>query len=305
MRFNPVMQNMVCFTQKRDQGVLVFENDYHYAMGEPLQQLADYEPGSYFHVHKEERFGIRHLKEPVPGWRIKVGPYYLYLLMGGEEILAEENHAPALRLHRQLMTMKLYYPNSNDIINYWEAPEDDFNNAADYFKPEERSVLLAGLIEKTGVQIESALEMGCNVGRNLNYLKQQMEIETAGLEICSGAVDLLRQNYPDLAESTIVLGDLTQTIHQLEDQSYDLVFSMAVLMHLHPETDESFWDKVSKVARKVIITIENEHSGSERHWPRNYGEMFQSRGWQEVIHFFPIKGMPGLDGYTIRAFLPE
>ncbi len=305
MRVNPVMQDMVCFTLKNDQGVTLYENDYHYEIGEPLHQLNQYPKGSYFQVVNESgNFGIHHLQEPVMGWRVPLGDHYLYLLIGEKAILEESRHKEVMQLHRELMGRNWYYPGSEDIIKYWQSPEDDYNNPEDYVKPEERSALLAGLIQKTGVEAKSALELGCNVGRNLNYLKKNLNMEVAGLEINAQAVELLRKHYPDLADASITVGDMTQTIFQVEDRSYDLVFSMAVLMHLHPKTEPVFWDKVSRIARKAIITIENENWGSERNWPRNYGEIFVSRGWREVIHFFPVKGMPGLDGYTIRAFLP-
>ncbi len=303
MAGNELMQKMLHFSVKNVNGVSCFECDYHYTLGKRLSQLEEYPKGSCFYVINEGGPGIRHLLEPVSGWRIKVGDYYLYLLIGGEDVMSEAGRAQIPKLHRLLMSEKWYYAAQDDIIQYWTSPGDKENNPEDYLIPEERSALLVGVIEKTGESIESALELGCNIGRNLNYLKREMGITVGGLEINEAAVGLLRDNYPDLAQSPVLLGDLTRTIHKLEDRSYDLVFSMAVLMHLHPDIEDVFWDKVSTVARKLIITIENESQGSLRNWPRNYKTLFEPRGWKEILYHYPLKGLGALEGYTIRAFV--
>lgn len=305
MRVNPIMSSMVYFNPVVDGGHKIFENDYPFVAGPVLKQLEDFPPGSYFYVSNEESLGVRHIDSPVPGWRIKVGPYYLYLLFGEEDAMAVVEKKSLLKLHRLLMKEGWYYPDTEDIKGYWRAPEDDFNNPKDYFKPEERSELLTEIIKKINIPLKSALELGCNVGRNINYLREKMNLQVGGLEINEEAVALLRENYPSLAKSVITTGDLTQTIHNEADGSYDLIFSMAVLMHLHPATESKFWDKVATVARKLIITIENEQGCTERNWPRNYKTIFEARSWTEIVYYYPIQGLPGLDGYTIRAFYKQ
>jgi SAM-dependent methyltransferase len=64
-----------------------------------------------------------------------------------------------------------------------------------------RSLSLVGLLELFSTHDDSVLELGCNAGRNLNYLHKAGYSELTGVDINSEALELLRQEHPKLAES--------------------------------------------------------------------------------------------------------
>ena len=58
-----------------------------------------------------------------------------------------------------------------ELHEYWKNPYDGINLPEDYLKvKDERTVFLTRLVEKYVDHKASILEIGCNVGRNLNSL---------------------------------------------------------------------------------------------------------------------------------------
>lgn len=193
-----------------------------------------------------------------------------------------------------------------EVLEYWGKPDDVFNKAEDYAKESEfgKSVYLQNIIQKYCDNIVSALEIGCNVGRNLYFLNTNLNIEVSGIEISKHALSLLPGYYPTLQKIKLWQGNVVEIIPAIPDNYADVVFSMAVLMHLHPTTPDSFWEHVVRIAGKYIITIENEHGGSERNWRRDYQGLLEKHGVRQIHAEDPQThaSLPDLTGYTTRVF---
>ena len=101
----------------------------------------------------------------------------------------------------------------------------------------------------------SILEIGCNLGRNLNHLWQAGYTQLHGVEISKHAVKRLRSLYPSLSEVTIDIGPAEACIQRLGDNSIDVVFTMATLEELHPESRFLF-KEIARVARYYVLAIE-------------------------------------------------
>lgn len=99
------------------------------------------------------------------------------------------------------------------------------------------------------------LEIGCNTGRNLNHLWQAGYRHLSGMEISEHAVERMRVEYPALAQVTVETGPAEASIKRHAAKSIDLVFTMATLEHLHPQSRYLF-DEVARVARKYVLAIE-------------------------------------------------
>ena len=267
--------------------------------------------GTMFHLFEgPDRVQINPLPgQSVPGVRVKVGEYFIYLDISPDTCESREKMDQAKIAHYKMMTYKCYYAREKDLLEYWQVPDDHFNQAEQYAKTEaeERSRFLVNLIRKHCGPIESALEIGCNVGRNLHVIKEELSIDVAGIEISSHALSLLPEVYPDLRGCRFLQGQAQERIKDLADHSYDLVFTMAVFMHLHPTTPNSFWGEIARVARKHILIIENEHGATERNWARNYKGLFEEhgKGVKQIYETRYSKGqgdLADLDNYTLRVF---
>ena len=99
---------------------------------------------------------------------------------------------------------------------------------------------------------QSALEVGCNIGRNLVAL-QHFVPTLHGIEPNRFACEQARQNEA-LSGATIQEGEGSALPYT--DNSIDLVFTSGVLIHVAPENLGGVVDEIVRVARHYIVCIE-------------------------------------------------
>lgn len=126
------------------------------------------------------------------------------------------------------------------------------------------------------------LEIGCNAGRNLNHLFQAGFSDLSGIEINERAVQLLKQSFPEMADHTAIYNaPVEESICQFGDGEFDIVFTMAVLEHIHRDSTWIF-PEIVRIAKDYLVTIEDERGLSARHFPRNYKRVFESLGMKQI-----------------------
>lgn len=153
----------------------------------------------------------------------------------------------------------------------------------------------------------SVLEVGCNSGPNLEGLRRLGFSDLAGIEINPAALAEMARAFPELTESaTIHHGPAEEMLHSLETGSREVVFSMAVLMHIHPASRGVLADMV-RVSRGHVCVIEPEDVTCGYVFARNYRRVFERLGCVE-IKTAPIlresfaSAYPGYVGYRARLF---
>ena len=169
---------------------------------------------------------------------------------------------PILRLFRT-KGMRLYrkwtfHPKSRDELHqYWKQPWDNMNLPQGYLKHEARSLFLVDITKKYASSSASTiLEIGCNVGRNLEYLYRFGFRQLSGIEISESALQLLRQSYPDMSScATIYNSPVENVIRDFNDGQFDIVFTMAVLEHIHPESEWVF-PEIARITQSPSMRIE-------------------------------------------------
>ena len=283
----------------------ICESDTTFPAGSKFQALLDKakeDRPCFAFEFGEQEFVAHQVPSDTPGWRVPVGNGYVYLLVGPPAV--EDQQELLVELRKAFHCQLFYYNTAEDLLDYWRNPTDDNNRIEDYLDPanEDRSQFLTSIIDTHCPDLHSALEIGCNVGRNLNYLRTHKKMEVAGIEINKDALETLRKIYPALQDQKLIQGVAQECVSEVPDNAYDLVYSMAVLMHLHPDTPETFWREIVRVARKNIITIEGERWSSGRNWGRNYGEIFTSLGAKEIYCGPTPDEIQALQLYTVRVF---
>lgn len=118
-----------------------------------------------------------------------------------------------------------------------------------------RSHSLVNILSPLIGKDDSILEIGCNIGRNLNHLWQVGYKNLRGMEISQYVVKRLRSEYPDLAMVPVEIGPAELSIQRYGTRSVDVIFTMAVLEHLHPDCKSLFME-IARVARKYVLAIE-------------------------------------------------
>ena len=81
----------------------------------------------------------------------------------------------------------------DELWAFWRSP-DAANQPADYRDAPDRTAFLVGLVERHVAKDAPILELGCNVGRNLNALALAGYTHLTGVEINPDAVTLLRES---------------------------------------------------------------------------------------------------------------
>jgi SAM-dependent methyltransferase len=190
---------------------------------------------------------------------------------------------------------------------YWRQPWDGKNLPESYLNPATapRSQFLVTLVKKHVAPNARILEIGCGVGRNLNYLFGEGFSELEGVEISEKAVEMLGKSYPVMAEHVkIHNAALEDVITQFEAGEFDLIYTMAALAFIHKDSEWTF-KEIVRIARNLLITIEDERGISWRHFPRNYKSIFESLGMKQTEET-NCSGVNGLGAsYIARIFKKE
>ena len=189
----------------------------------------------------------------------------------------------------------------NEIHFYWKNPNDGVNSPESYLskRANQRTKSLVNLVKYLPIhKKDKILELGCNVGRNLEALRRANYTNTFGIDINVKAIDLGEKCFPELRG--LYYGSIEEWIIELKDNDFELVFTMAVLEHIHPSSEWIF-KEIARIT-KYLITIEDEHSESWRHFPRNYKEIFVGLGMAQ-IKMTKIKGLS--NAFVGRVFKNE
>lgn len=169
------------------------------------------------------------------------------------------------------------------VLEYWKNCTDSCNSPERYAKNElePRSELVYKLINRISRDKDlKILEVGCNVGRNLNYLFTRGYLYLTGIELSYNALEIGKLNYPLLFANCRFIPHSIENVTRDLDK-FDIIFTLATLEHIHKKVSKKVFDSIAKHT-KYIITIEDEKTNSPRHFPRNYKKIFERRGFKQI-----------------------
>lgn len=163
------------------------------------------------------------------------------------------------------------------LYEFWKQPQPDGNIPVEFVYETHRSKALYELIKNSKRNIR-ILEIGCNIGRNLNYLSEMGFTDLSGIEINQHAIDLMPKIYPNL-NCTIHTGSAEDILPTFTDKQYDLAFTMAVIEHIHP--DSCIFSHLSRITKQLILVEPTNHQ-SHRSYPHNIEKLFnvKQKVWQ-------------------------
>ncbi len=134
-----------------------------------------------------------------------------------------------------------------------------------------------------GVMPKRALEIGCNVGWNLEYLRRIGVEDLYGIEPQTYAVTRARARNP-------LFNVLHGTAFELpfRDRFFELAFTSGVLIHISPDQVGAALDEIYRVSSRYIVAIEygTTHQSEQEVlyrgkqsalWKRDHGALWQRR----------------------------
>lgn len=200
------------------------------------------------------------------------------------------------------IALALYPESRNAVYQYWRETWSSSNPPqARLEEKEQRSQFLVKIVERYATPSAKILEIGCDVGRSLNYLFLAGFENLAGIEISEEAVQFLKQSYPEMARNTKFYNmPVEEIIKRIKEHEFDIVFTMATFGHIHTDSDWIF-PEVVRITKDILITIEEEHTRYWWHFPRNYREVFEPLGMRQ-IEGINCSEVEGLSRFITRVF---
>lgn len=156
-----------------------------------------------------------------------------------------------------------------------------------------RREFIASVISKYGEHDDTIIEIGCNAGSNLLPLYEAGFRDLGGIDISARAIEKASERIP---RGIFIRGDLPEAIKQI--RKVDVLFSMAVLMHISPD-DEAVFQSFHEHTR-YLITCEWERTSNNYIVARDYGAVFSEHF--EQIEIADNLEIDGITGYTLRVF---
>ena len=128
---------------------------------------------------------------------------------------------------------------------------------------------------------EPILEVGCNAGRILEYLRLKGFQSLYGLEINESAVHtVMKHNFPELhGIGKFVIGEASQGIQNFKDDFFQLVYAHSVLIHVSPKQKKLFSEMV-RVSQKYIAVLSQDYS--LRDFSYDFQRLFENLGCKEI-----------------------
>jgi pseudaminic acid biosynthesis-associated methylase len=140
----------------------------------------------------------------------------------------------------------------NDQQKFWtNTYADDYIQKNSQFNREKGVAAWKLMLDKMG-PINSILECGCNIGRNIDFLnyvqprasKSIIEISRPAFEFVTGRFDL-----------AIAFNGAIEEANFLE-ASFDLVFTIGVLIHIHPDNLLKIMERMFKLSACYVLVGE-------------------------------------------------
>lgn len=156
----------------------------------------------------------------------------------------------------------------------------------------------------------SVLEVGANIGRNLQEISQVSNCTMYATEPNSMAREMLRRR--NLMPQANIKSDFADSI-TFPDKTADLVFTCGVLIHVEPRKLQASLSEIHRCAKRWIICGEyfapsaeaiRYHGHDEALWRRDYGSLYLNKfsDLRCVSVTFAWQPATGLDNVTFWVF---
>ena len=126
----------------------------------------------------------------------------------------------------------------------------------DYIGRNDDSRILAGNMRlfsnilKPSVGVQSAIELGCNIGLNLEAIKfVDPSIQLTGVEINEKAAEVARgKNIAQIEQGSI--------LEPLDLKPADLTFTKTVLIHINPDHLRAVYENLVQLSNRYVLVVE-------------------------------------------------
>jgi pseudaminic acid biosynthesis-associated methylase len=132
--------------------------------------------------------------------------------------------------------------------------------------------------------VASAIEVGCNVGANLQWVAQHLDAAAVyGVDVNETALVRLRQRLPGINAISSPARDLP-----FRDRWFDLAFTCGVLIHQPESTLPLVMSEIVRVSRRYVLAVEyRADETTEVPYRRQRGALFKRDYTRLYAELFP------------------
>lgn len=170
-----------------------------------------------------------------------------------------------------------------DTVSLWRGPFGDEYHVRNRVTPDQVKEVFARILN--GITVNSVLEVGSGLGANLAAIDAKVK---TGVEPNERARDEAKATYPEIAFLDGEAADLP-----LFEQSFDLVLTCGLLIHIPPEDLTQAMQEICRVSRRYVLAIEYAAVEEEEPvtyrgkegilWRRPFGKLYEYNCGMKVI----------------------
>ncbi len=141
-----------------------------------------------------------------------------------------------------------------ELVNHWENPENGKNDPRNYCGFVERSNFLYDELFKN-IELNfdyNILELGCNCGRDLNYLYNKGFKNLTGIEINKNTIDYGKKIY-NKSNINYINNRVEKVIESFKENEFDIVFSFVGLSQIHKSYYNFICEQIKKISKYIVL----------------------------------------------------
>lgn len=158
-----------------------------------------------------------------------------------------------------LLSRVWFFP-INIMSRYWHnITEQDNHSYKKYDKIDNIAItLLNTVIKFSNKEQDRVLDLGCNIGRHLNFLKKKKFKKLSGVDICKLSIKKSTQIFPSLKDVNLKCGSLENYLVNIKNDKFDLIYTHGATIELVKPTFPLI-SELSRVTKKYLILLINEN----------------------------------------------
>lgn len=154
---------------------------------------------------------------------------------------------------------------------------------------------------------DKIIELGCNSGRNINYLYNNGYKNITGIDINRKAIQTMKKELPEIYKKCKPkTSEIGHFLNKLKDNENDVTFTIGVLQAIHPNNSMNIFKNIVRTTSKYIVIIEKE-TDLQRNisFERNYKQIFESFNCETITDIIINEDMCNdheIKGYKLYVF---
>jgi SAM-dependent methyltransferase len=178
----------------------------------------------------------------------------------------------------KLLSKFWFFP-VNTYSKYWHnIGEKGSHNYKNYTKIDYYSKILLNAVIKFSDKKDEILDLGCNIGRHLNFLKKKNYKNLNGVDISKFAIKKSTLIFPNLKKINLKCNSIENYLINVKNKKFDIVYTMGATIELVKPTFPLV-QELSRVTKKYLILFIDENGHS---YPRFWRFEFKINGFRIV-----------------------